>query len=132
MAEDGSDWLSPHHNDNNEWLNNYGAAIYVEDSSDVTVRGCKVWHGQNGLCIDRVNDSKIYDNDFSFNSGWGLGMWRSSKNVVNRNKFDWCVRGYSHKVYARGQDSAGILAFEQCSDILRPQPGPRLPRCRPT
>jgi parallel beta-helix repeat protein len=112
-AEDGSDWLFPHNNDDNEWLNNYAAAIYVEDSDHVTVHNCKVWHGQNALCIDRVNDSKIYDNDFSFNSGWGLAMWRSSRNVITRNAIDLCVRGYSHGVYNRGQDSAGILMFEQ-------------------
>lgn len=112
-AEDSGDWLSPHNNDNNEWLNNYAAAIYVEDSDNVTVRNCAVRHGQNGLCIDRVNDSKIYDNDFSFNSGWGIAMWRSSRNVISRNACDFCVRGYSHGVYNRGQDSAGILMFEQ-------------------
>jgi parallel beta-helix repeat protein len=119
VAEDGSDWLWPHVNDENEWLNNYGAGIYIEDSDNVTVRGCKVRHSQNGLCIDRVNDANIYDNDFSFNSGWGLAMWRSCRNVISRNACDFCVRGYSHKVYNRGQDSAGILMFEQnCDNVL--------------
>ncbi|MBN2138592.1 MAG: right-handed parallel beta-helix repeat-containing protein [Sedimentisphaerales bacterium] len=113
IAEDGGDWLFPHNNDGNEWLKDYGAAIYVEDSNNVTIRRCKVHHGQNALCIDRVNDSKIYDNDFSFNSGWGIAMWRSSRNIITRNACDFCVRGYSHGVYNRGQDSAGILMFEQ-------------------
>ena len=113
VAEDGGDWLSPHNNDQLEWLKNYGAAIYIEDSKNVTVHDCKVWHGQNALLLDRVNDSKIYDNDFSFNSGWGLGLWRTNRNVITRNAFDFCVRGYSHNVYNRGQDSAGILMFEQ-------------------
>jgi parallel beta-helix repeat protein len=118
-AEDSSDWLFPHDNDRNEWLENYGAAIYVEDSNQITVRNCKVRHGQNALCIDRVNDSKIYDNDFSFNSGWGVAMWRSSRNTISRNACDFCVRGYSHGVYNRGQDSAGILMFEQnCSNVV--------------
>ncbi|MFQ5805255.1 MAG: right-handed parallel beta-helix repeat-containing protein [Phycisphaerae bacterium] len=116
VAEDGSDWLFPHHNDNNEWLHNYAAAIYVEDSSELTVRGCRVWHGQNGLCLDRVADSRIYDNDFSFNSGWGIALWRCNRNVISRNAIDFCVRGYSHGVYNRGQDSAGILMFEQNHD----------------
>ena len=31
------------------------------------------------------------------------------------NKIDWCVRGYSHGFYNRGQDSAGILMYEQSS-----------------
>lgn len=112
-AEDSGDWIYPHDNDNNEWLNRYGAAIYVEDSNHVIVRDCTVHHGQNALCIDRVNDSRIYDNDFSFNSGWGIAMWRCNRNVISRNACDFCVRGYSHGVYNRGQDSAGILMFEQ-------------------
>lgn len=115
-AEDEADWLTPHENDRNEWLTNYGAAIYVEDSAGVTVRGCRVRNGQNGLCLDRVRNSKVYDNDFSFLSGWGIAMWRSSGNVISRNAVDFCVRGYSHGVYNRGQDSAGFLVFEQCCD----------------
>ncbi len=112
-AEDGSDWLWPHNNDKNEWLNNYGAAICIEDSEGVTVRECRVRHGQNALVLDRVRNANIYDNDFSFNSGWGIAMWRSEKNIISRNAIDFCVRGYSHGVYNRGQDSAGILCFEQ-------------------
>lgn len=112
-AEDSGDWLFPHDNDNNEWLNRYGAAIYVEDANQITVRRCTVRHSQNALCLDRVDSSQVYDNDFSFNSGWGIAMWRCNRNVISRNACDFCVRGYSHGVYNRGQDSAGILMFEQ-------------------
>ncbi|MFG0284152.1 MAG: right-handed parallel beta-helix repeat-containing protein [Phycisphaerales bacterium JB039] len=115
IAEGSGDWLSPHRNDNNEWLRNYGAALYIEDASDVTVRRVFVRRGQNGIILDRVTDSKIYDNDCSFLSGWGLGMWRATDNLVSRNAFDFCVRGHVEGVYNRGQDSAGILMFEQCS-----------------
>jgi hypothetical protein len=66
-----------------------------------------------------VSDSKIYDNDLSFNSGWGLALWRCNRNVISRNACDFCVRGYSHGVYNRGQDSAGILMFEQnCENVI--------------
>lgn len=112
-AEDESDWLYGHENDQKQWLTNYGAAMCIEQSARVTVRDSKVWHGQNALCLDRVMESTIYDNDFSFNSGWGIALWRCSRNVISRNALDFCVRGYSHGVYNRGQDSAGILAFEQ-------------------
>lgn len=118
LAEDSSDWLYPHNNDDNEWLNNYGAAFYVEDANNIIVRHCRIRHGQNALCLDRVNDSRIYDNDFSFNSGWGIAMWRCNRNVISRNACDFCVRGYSHGVYNRGQDSAGILMFEQNNDNI--------------
>jgi len=113
-AEDGSDWLWPHANDQHEWMNNYGAGICIEDSKGVTLHDITAHHGQNGIVLDRVNDSKVYDCDCSFLSGWGLAMWRSNRNVISRNAFDFCVRGYSHGVYNRGQDSAGILMFEQC------------------
>lgn len=118
QAEDSSDWLSPHDNDNHEWVSRYGAGVYVERSGNVTIRECFARRRQNGIILDRVDDSKVYDNDCSFLSGWGLAMWRSSRNVVSRNAFDFCVRGYSHGVYNRGQDSAGILFFEQCHDNL--------------
>ena len=114
-GEDGADWLFGHENDKDEWLR-YGAGIYIEDSKGVTVSKCRARNGQNGLCLSRVNDSFILDNDMSFLSGWGLAMWRSSHNDVSNNKFDWCMRGFSYKVYHRGQDSAGILVYEQCSD----------------
>ena len=112
-AEDESDWLFGHNNDQHEWLTNYGAALYIEQSGGVTVRDSRVWHGQNALCLDRVTGARIYDNDFSFNSGWGVALWRCTSNIISRNALDFCIRGYSHGVYNRGQDSAGIFVFEQ-------------------
>lgn len=114
--EDPADWLSPHANDDGEWARNHGAGLLVRDSREVVVRGCKARRTQNGILLERVVDSKVLGNDCSFLSGWGLAMWRSSRNLVARNAFDFCVRGYSHGVYNRGQDSAGILMFEQCEE----------------
>lgn len=109
------DWLNPHTNDGREWFTSYGAGIYVERAQGVTVRRCRARAGQNGLVLDRCERAQVYDNDFSFLSGWGIALWRSSDNVIARNACDFCIRGYSHGVYNRGQDSAGILLFEQCS-----------------
>lgn len=115
-AEDQSDWLWPHDNDAGEWVAGYGAAVSFTDCEGVTLRRCRGRHGQNGILLTRTTESEVYDNDFSFLSGWGLGMYRSSNNTVSHNVFDYCVRGYSHGVYSRGQDSAGILMFERCCD----------------
>jgi parallel beta-helix repeat protein len=115
-AEDGSDWLWPHNNDGDEWTNNYGAALSIKNAKGVTLRDILVRRGQNGIVLDRVTDSKVYDNDCSFLSGWGLALWRSSRNTITDNALDFCVRGYSHGVYNRGQDSAGMLIFEQCDE----------------
>jgi parallel beta-helix repeat protein len=117
-AEDGADWLFPHNNDVTPWRGQYGAALCIESSSNVVVRDVRVRRGQNGILLDRVTHSRIYDNDCSFLSGWGLAMWRSSTNVVSRNAFDFCIRGHVEGVYNRGQDSAGILCFEQSSHNL--------------
>lgn len=114
QREDSADWLWPHENDQHEWMNRYGGAVVVERASGVVVRDVRVRTGQNGIILDRVQRSRIVDCDASFLSGWGLALWRASDNLVSRNAFDFCVRGYSHDVYNRGQDSAGILCFEAC------------------
>src|SRR5688572_3194887 len=114
--EADEDWLDPHHNDAREWFTKYGAGIYVERSRGVTVRRCRARAGQNGLVLDRCDEASVEDNDFSFLSGWGIALWRSSRNRLLGNRCDFCIRGYVHGVYNRGQDSAGILLFEQCSD----------------
>ena len=115
--EDLSDWLYGHDNDENEWLR-YGAGIYLLRCDAATVSACRARAGQNGLCLVSSDRVRVVDNDFSFMSGWGLAMWRSSACEVFNNKLDWCMRGYSHGVYARGQDSTGILVYEQCHDNL--------------
>ena len=63
--------------------------------------------------LARSNGAKIWNNNFSFLSGLGIALYRASGNTIQHNKVDWCVRGYSHTFYNRGQDSAGILIYEQ-------------------
>lgn len=115
--EDISDWMSYHHNENDEWLR-YGAAIYLRNCNMPIIRNCKVTGGQNGLMMTNCNDGLVVNNDFSFNSGIGIGMYRCSYNDVAYNKIDFNVRGYSDGVYNRGQDSAGILVYEQSNNNL--------------
>lgn len=116
-AEDLADWLSYHHNDQDEWLR-YGAAIYLSDCNGFTVRDCRATGGQNGLLLNRCNRGRVWNNRFHFLSGVGIGLYRSGHNAIMHNSLDWCVRGYSHGVYSRGQDSAGILVYEQSSNNL--------------
>lgn len=115
--EDISDWMSYHHNEKDEWLR-YGAAMYLKDCNFFTVKNCKVTGGQNALMLMRCNDGLIVNNDFSFNSGIGIGMYRSNRNRVIYNRIIFNVRGYSHGVYSRGQDSAGILVYEQSNNNI--------------
>lgn len=112
--EDAADWLWPHENDEGQWSTRYGASVRVVGAARPTLRRIRVRGSQNGLMLERVTDGLVVDCDCSFLSGWGLAMWRTSGSTIARNAFDFCVRGYSHGVYNRGQDSAGILMFEQC------------------
>ncbi|MDZ4774453.1 MAG: right-handed parallel beta-helix repeat-containing protein [Planctomycetota bacterium] len=116
QAEDAADWLWPHENDEDEWMTRYGAAIALNDCRGAKISRCSGRHGQNGLLLTRTTECRVVDVDFSFLSGWGIALYRSSKNRVSHSRFDYCVRGYSHDVYWRGQDSAGILLFERSSD----------------
>lgn len=113
--ENFSDWLSYHENERNEWLR-YGAGIYLDSCPNATVCECRITGNQNALLMTRCNDGLFYNNNFSFNSGVGIGLYRSSRNRVMHNRLDWNVRGYSHGFYQRGQDSAAILCYEQSSN----------------
>ncbi|MFT5385558.1 MAG: parallel beta-helix repeat protein, partial [Saprospiraceae bacterium] len=115
--EDLSDWMSYHHNDKEEWLR-YGMAVYLRQCDHALVRNVKVTGGQNGLMMTGCNHGLFYNNYFSFNSGIGLGMYRSSFNKVMHNNLDWNIRGFSFGQYNRGQDSAGILMYEQCNENI--------------
>jgi parallel beta-helix repeat protein len=65
--------------------------------------------------LTNCNNTLVTDNNFSFNSCIGIGLYKSSYNNINHNTLDFNVRGYSYKKYRRGQDSAAILVFEQCN-----------------
>jgi parallel beta-helix repeat protein len=111
------DWLSFHNNETNEWLR-FGAAIYLDNVSGGLIQGNTVTQGMNALLMNRVDHVTVRDNNFSFNSGLGIGLYRSSDNTIVRNSVDFNIRGYSHGFYRRGQDSAGILLYEQSNNNI--------------
>lgn len=113
--ENLADWLSFHQNEKDEWLR-YGAGVYLKNCKAPLVKDVTITGGQNGLLMHQCDSGLIYNNSFHFNSGLGIGMYRSNGNRVMHNRLDWNVRGYSHGFYSRGQDSAGILCYEQSSD----------------
>lgn len=109
------DWLSYHQNDDREWMR-FGAAIYLEGVTGGEIRGNRALQGMNGLLMTRTDSMTVRDNELAFNSGLGVGLYRSSHNRIVGNRLDYNVRGYSHGFYQRGQDSAGLLLYEQSSE----------------
>lgn len=114
--EDPTDWLWPHANDEHEWIENYGAGIWVDDARDAHLIRVHARDVQNGIVLDRATGARVRGCDCSFLSGWGCALWRCTDCAITGNRFDHCIRGYAHGRYNRGQDSAGVLMFEQCSN----------------
>lgn len=108
------DWMSYHQNEKDEWLR-YGAGIYLTDCDRAEIDHNTILQGQNGLMVTRSSGLKIWNNTFQFLSSLGIGFYRVSGSSIMHNRIDWCVRGYSHGYYNRGQDSAGLLMYEQSS-----------------
>lgn len=112
------DWLSHHHNEKDEWLR-FGAAAYLVDVRGGEIHGNRAVQGMEALMLVRSDSLRIWNNVFSFNSGVGIGLYRSSDNVVMHNRVDFNVRGYSDRFYWRGQDSADLLVYEQsCRNVV--------------
>lgn len=109
-----ADWMSYHQNDKDEWLR-YGAGIYLSECDRAQVDHNTIVQGQNGLMATRSAGLEIWNNTFQFLSAIGVGLYRVMNSEIKHNKIDWCVRGYSHGFYNRGQDSAGLLMYEQSS-----------------
>lgn len=108
------DWMSYHNNENDEWLE-FAGAIYLVECNDAEIDHNIVRQGQNALMVTRSSGLSIWNNDFSFNSSLGIGLYRVTDSRILHNRIDFNVRGYSHGYYNRGQDSAGLLMYEQSS-----------------
>ena len=86
------DWLSFHQNEKQEWLR-FGAGVYLDGVTGGEIRNVTVRQGMNGLMLNRTDSLLIWNNDFSFNSGLGIGMYRSSHNRIVHNQVDYeCPR----------------------------------------
>jgi nitrous oxidase accessory protein NosD len=111
------DWMSYHQNEKDEWLR-YGAAMYLSHCDRAEIDHNTVLQGQNGVMASASTELKIWNNTVQFMSSIGLGLYRVTGSAIMHNRIDWCVRGYSHGFYNRGQDSAGLLMYEQSSNNI--------------
>lgn len=108
---DEADWLDIFRPDTFE---TYGAGLYLKNAEGITVQGVTARDAQNGIMLSSVRRSQLLDNDVSDNSGWGISLWRSSRNALLRNRAAHNVRCESDS-YGRGCDSAALL-LRQRSD----------------
>jgi parallel beta-helix repeat protein len=111
---DQADWLDIFHPDTFE---TYGAGLYLKRTEDAQVSGVSARGSQNGIGLFESRGAMIVGNDVSGNSGWGIHLWKSSRNLIARNKADHNVRCESPS-YRRGCDSAALLLREQSDSNL--------------
>jgi parallel beta-helix repeat protein len=73
----------------------YGAGIWLRGSTDCKLIHCRALDSMNGVVLENSNQCTLYDNDFSYNSAWGLALWQSSQNQVSWNHLDFCNRPWA-------------------------------------
>ncbi len=98
--------ISLDQNDKEEWLR-YGAGVYLADVTGGEIRSNVVTQGMNGLVLARSNAIRVWNNNFSFNSGVGIRIYGSTNDTIVHNRVDFNVRD---------EGGAGILMLAQSSN----------------
>jgi parallel beta-helix repeat protein len=70
----------------------YGTGLMLARTSSAVVTGVTSRGSQNGISLLEARESYLADNDVSGNSGWGIQLWRASRNIIVRNLVDHTVR----------------------------------------
>ena len=87
----------------------YGSGIWIEGCKGVVVKKNTSKGSQNGLVLVDTSNATVIENDFSYNSGWGIALGRSSDNTVCWNRADFCNRPWSG---GWGGDSSAIAVAD--------------------
>jgi parallel beta-helix repeat protein len=64
----------------------YGGGLLLRGTTGASVTGISSRGAQNGIALLAARESFIADNDLTSNNGWGIHLWRSSRNVITRNQ----------------------------------------------
>ena len=64
----------------------YGGGILLQGVVGASIVGVTARGSQNGLALLDARETFVADNDLSGNSGWAIHLWRSSGNVITRNR----------------------------------------------
>jgi len=89
----------------------YGGGILLRRTTGATVSGITARGAQNGITLMESRDSYIADNEVTANNGWGIHLWRSSRNVIARNRAHHNRRCES-QVPAKDCGAAGLLLHD--------------------
>jgi parallel beta-helix repeat protein len=89
-------------------IERYGGGILLLRTSGASITGNTARHAQNGIGLLDVRESYVAENDVSANDGWGIHLWRSSRNIITRNHADH-VRRCESQVPATDCNATAVL-----------------------
>ncbi|HEY3011528.1 MAG TPA: NosD domain-containing protein [Gemmatimonadales bacterium] len=92
----------------------YGGGILLRRTVAASITGITARGAQNGIALLEVRDSYIADNDVAMNNGWGIHLWRSSRNIIARNRADHTRRCESQ--VPAGDCGAAAVLLRDASD----------------
>jgi parallel beta-helix repeat protein len=92
----------------------YGGGILLRGTVAASIIGVTARGAQNGIALLGARDSYIADNDLASNNGWGIHLWRSSRNILARNKVDHTRRCESQ--VPAGECGAAAVLLRDASD----------------
>ena len=93
----------------------YGAGIWIRDSRGCTLQHCRAVDSMTGAVLENSMGCTVYDDDFSYNSAWGLALWQSSQNQVIWNHLDFCNRPWAG---GWGGDAAALAVVASSNQNL--------------
>jgi len=70
----------------------YGGGLLLLRTTGAAVTGVLARGAQTGIGLVEARENYLADNDVSGNRAWGVHLWRSSRNVVIRNRADHTLR----------------------------------------
>jgi parallel beta-helix repeat protein len=91
----------------------YGGGVLLRGTVGASITGITSRNGQNGIALLEVRDSYIADNDVGSNHGWGIQLWRSSRNTISRNTVDH-TRRCETQIPPGDCGAAAILLRDAC------------------
>ncbi len=113
------------------WLDRsqaYGGGIFFSGVIDSFALNNDVQHQQNGILLYGCDHVEVAGNNASYNSGYGILLYESSENTIERNTADFCCRIYHYQAdgerYHNGADAAGLVIM--CSSSRNIVRGNRL------
>jgi parallel beta-helix repeat protein len=89
----------------------YGGGVLLRKTVAASVTRITARGSQNGIALLEVRESYIADNDLATNNGWAIHLWRSSRNVIARNRADH-TRRCDSQVPADDCGAAAVLLRE--------------------